>query len=76
MSIHTNLVCMCCGHIQPAQRDRLPSRCEHCLESFAAHGYFLDEDTTGAEEVSQDILDTTASLRGSAPPLPARPSHV
>lgn len=62
MSDHTNLVCMCCGHIQPVQRDQLPSRCEHCRESFAAHGYFLDDDTTDAGEVSQHILDTTASL--------------
>ena len=66
MSIHTNLVCMCCGHIQPVQRDQLPSRCEHCRESFTAHGYFLDDFTTDAEEVSHDILDTTARLCGSA----------
>jgi hypothetical protein len=64
MSAHTNLVCMCCGHIQPVQRDQLPSRCEHCREAFAAHGYFLDADTTDAEEVSQGILDTRVSLRG------------
>jgi hypothetical protein len=63
MSDHTNLVCMCCGHIQPVQRDQLPSRCEHCRESFLAHGYFLDAFTTDAGEVSQDILDTTASLQ-------------
>jgi hypothetical protein len=62
MSDHTNLVCMCCGHIHPVQRDQLPSRCEHCRESFLAHGYFLDDFTTDAGEVSQDILDTTASL--------------
>jgi hypothetical protein len=51
---------MCCGHIQPVQRDQLPSRCEHCREAFAAHGYFLDDFTTDAEEVSQDVLDIYA----------------
>jgi len=63
MSDHTNLVCMCCGHVQPVQRDQLPSRCEHCRESFAAHGYFLDDFTTDAEDISQDILVTRASLQ-------------
>jgi hypothetical protein len=63
MSDHTNLVCMCCGHIQPVHRHQLPSRCEHCRESFLAHGYFLDDDTADAEEVSQHLLDTTASLQ-------------
>jgi len=57
MSDHTNLVCMCCGHIQPVQRDQLPSRCENCRESFTAHGYFLDLETTDAEEASQSVLD-------------------
>jgi hypothetical protein len=63
IGFHSNLVCMCCGHIQPVQRDQMPSRCENCRESFAAHGYFLHDDTTDAEEASQDVLDTTASLR-------------
>ena len=55
--IHTNLVCLCCGHIQPVQRDQLPSCCEHCQESFAGWGYLLD-DTSDAEELSQEVLDS------------------
>ena len=62
MSAHTNLVCMCCGHIQPVQRDQLPARCEHCRESFNAHGYFLQDDTTEAETASQGVLDSGTSL--------------
>ena len=62
MSAHTNLVCMCCGHIQPVQRDQLPARCEHCHESFNAHGYFLQDDTTEAETASQGVLDSGTSL--------------
>jgi hypothetical protein len=65
MSAHTNLLCMRCGHIQHVQRDQMPSRCENCRESFAAHGYLLHDDTTDAEEVSQDVLDTRVSLRVS-----------
>jgi hypothetical protein len=65
MSTHTHLVCMRCGHMQPVPRDQLPSRCENCRESFAAHGYFLHDDTTDAEEVSQDVLDTRAISRVS-----------
>ncbi len=63
MIAHTNLVCMRCGHIQPIQRDQMPSRCEYCRESFTAHGYFLHDDTTDAEELSQDVLDARTSLR-------------
>jgi hypothetical protein len=59
-TVHTNLVCMCCGHIQPVQRDQLPSRCEHCRESFFVHGYLLDEETTDAEELSQEVLNAKA----------------
>ncbi len=62
---HTNLVCMCCGHIQPVQPDQLPSRCENCREAFSPHGYFLDPDTTDAEEVSQNVLDRRVSSRTS-----------
>ena len=62
MSAHTNLVCMCCGHIQPVPRDQLPARCEHCRESFNAHGYFLQDDTTEAETASQGVLDSGTSL--------------
>lgn len=61
MCDHTNVVCMCCGHIQPVQRDQIPSRCEHCRESFTAHGYFLYDDDTDAEEASQDVLDARAN---------------
>lgn len=59
---HTNLVCMSCGHIQPVQRDQLPSRCEHCRSRFTVNGYLLD-DTTDAEELSQEVLDTKAISR-------------
>ncbi|HTD09995.1 MAG TPA: hypothetical protein VK680_14000 [Solirubrobacteraceae bacterium] len=59
-TVHTNLVCMCCGHIQPVRRDRLPSRCEHCRESFLVHGYLLDEETTDAEDLSQEVLNAKA----------------
>jgi len=52
---HTNLICMCCGHIQPVSRDQLPSRCECCREPFAGHGYLLD-DTSDAERLSQEVL--------------------
>jgi Fe2+ or Zn2+ uptake regulation protein len=62
VEFHTNLVCMCCGHIQPLQRDQLPSRCENCRESFTAHGYFLEDYGTDAEELSQEVLDRRASL--------------
>ena len=65
IGIHTNLVCICCGHIQPVQpvqRDQLPSRCENCRESFTAHGYFLEDYGTDAEELSQEVLDRRASL--------------
>jgi Fe2+ or Zn2+ uptake regulation protein len=62
VEFHTNLVCMCCGHIQPVQRDQLPSRCENCRESFTAHGYFLEDYGTDAEELSQEVLDRRASL--------------
>lgn len=66
---HTNLVCMCCGHIQPVQRDQLPSRCENCRESFTVHGYHLDADTGDAEELSQEVLSTRAisHLTGGRP---------
>jgi hypothetical protein len=60
MNDHTNVVCMCCGHIQPVQRDQIPSRCENCRESFTAHGYFLHDDDADAEEASQDVLDARA----------------
>ena len=63
MSDHANLVCMNCGHIQPVQRDQLPSRCEDCRESFTAHGYFIHDDTADAEEVSQDVLDISTDAR-------------
>lgn len=56
---HTNLVCMCCGHIQPVRRDQLPSRCEHCRESFTGCGYLLD-DASDAEALSQEVLDSKA----------------
>ncbi len=59
---HTNLVCMSCGHIQPVQRDQLPSRCEHCSNRFTVSGYLLD-DTTEAEELSQEVLDNKAIAR-------------
>lgn len=62
VELHTNLVCVCCGHIQPVERDQLPSRCENCRESFTAHGYFLEDYGTDAEELSQEVLDRTASL--------------
>lgn len=67
IAIHTNLVCMCCGHIQPVQRDQLPARCENCRESFTAHGYFLDDCASEAEELSQEVLDrsTSASVAGA-----------
>jgi len=61
---HTNLVCMSCGHVQPIQRDQMPSRCENCRESFSAHGYFLQDNLTDAEELSQDVLDTRAARVG------------
>ena len=63
---HTNLVCMCCGHIQPVQREELPARCEHCRESFTVHGYLLDDDTGDAEELSQEVLNarTISHLKG------------
>jgi hypothetical protein len=54
---HTNLVCLSCGHIQPVQRDQLPSRCEHCRESFTGCGYLLD-DASDADELSQEVLDS------------------
>ena len=54
---HTNLICMCCGHIQPVSRDQLPSRCECCREPFAGHGYLLDN-TSDAERLSQEVLDS------------------
>lgn len=54
---HTNLVCLCCSHIQPVRRDQLPSRCEHCRQSFAGCGYLLD-DVSDAEELSQEVLDS------------------
>lgn len=56
---HTNLVCMCCGHIQPVRRDQLPSRCEHCRASFTGCGYLLD-DANDAEALSQEVLDSKA----------------
>jgi Fe2+ or Zn2+ uptake regulation protein len=59
---HTNLVCMSCGHIQPVQRDQLPSRCENCRGRFTVHGYLLD-DTTDAAELSQEVLDNKAISR-------------
>ncbi len=64
MSDHTNLVCMYCGHIQPVQSDQIPSHYEHCRESFTAHGYFLLDDTTDAEDLSQDASDTNANAGG------------
>jgi hypothetical protein len=60
IAVHTNLVCMCCGHIQRVQRDQLPSRCEHCRESFLVHGYLLDDETNDAEELSQEVLNAKA----------------
>ena|GEM_PF-4431072 len=54
---HTNLVCLCCGHIQPVQRDHLPSHCEHCRESFAGRGYLLD-DTSNPTALAQEVLDS------------------
>jgi ribosomal protein L37AE/L43A len=63
--IHTNLVCLCCRHIQPVRRDQLPSRCEHCRESFAGWGYLLD-DTGDAEELSQEVLDSRSISHASA----------
>ena len=62
IEIHANLVCMCCGHIQPVRRDQLPSRCENCRESFTAHGYFLEDYASDAEELSQEVLDRRTSL--------------
>jgi DNA-directed RNA polymerase subunit RPC12/RpoP len=59
---HTKLVCMSCGHIQPVRRDQLPSRCENCRSRFTVHGYLLD-DTTDAEELSQEVLDNKAISR-------------
>jgi hypothetical protein len=59
---HTNLVCMSCGHIQPVQRDQLPSRCENCSNRFTVSGYLLD-DTTAAEDLSQEVLDNKAIAR-------------
>ncbi len=56
---HTNLVCMSCGHIQPVRRDQLPSRWEHCRESFTGCGYLLD-DASDAEALSQEVLDSNA----------------
>lgn len=56
---HTNLVCMCCGHIQPVRRDELPSRCEHCRASFTGCGYLLD-DASDAEPLSEEVLDSKA----------------
>ncbi|HEX4836958.1 MAG TPA: hypothetical protein VFV03_00315 [Solirubrobacteraceae bacterium] len=63
---HINLICMCCGHIQPVSREQIPSRCEHCREAFNTHGYLLDEDTAAAEEHSQEVLDTRAAARVGA----------
>ncbi len=60
---YTNLVCMCCGHIQPVQCDQLPSRCENCRESFNSHGYLLIAETPDAEDLSQSVLDSRASTR-------------
>jgi hypothetical protein len=64
--IHTNLICMCCGHIQAVQRDRLPPRCGRCRESFTAHGYLLDN-TTGAEQLSQEVLDSHSISHTNGP---------
>jgi len=64
MCVHTNLVCMSCGHVQLVQRDQMPSRCENCRESFIAHGYFLQGDISDAEELSQDVLDARAARVG------------
>ncbi len=63
MSAHTNLVCMRCGHIQPVQREQMPSRCENCRESFIAHGYFLEDCSADAQELSQEVLDTRGGLQ-------------
>ena len=71
IEIHTNLVCMCCGHIQPVQRDQLPSRCENCRESFTAHGYFLEDYASDAEELSQEVLD-----RRTSPPVARAGAHA
>jgi len=51
----TNLVCLCCGHIQAVQRDRRPSRCAGCREPFSAHGYLLD-DGEDASALSEEVL--------------------
>lgn len=59
VAAQTNLVCMSCGHIQPVRRDQLPSRCESCRNRFTGSGYLLD-DTTDAEELSQEVLDNKA----------------
>lgn len=59
---YTNLICMCCGHIQPVRRERMPARCEHCRESFTAHGYFLEDYDADVERLSQEVLDRRASL--------------
>jgi hypothetical protein len=59
VAAQTNLVCMSCGHIQPVQRDQLPSRCESCRNRFTVRGYLLD-DTTDAQELSQEVLDNKA----------------
>lgn len=58
---YTNLVCMCCGHIQPVQSHQLPSRCEYCRESFNSRGYLLIADTPAAEDLSQPVLDSRTS---------------
>ena len=62
LGAYTNLVCMSCGHIQPVRRDELPSCCENCHRRFTVHGYLLD-DTTDAEDLSQEVLDNKAISR-------------
>jgi hypothetical protein len=52
------------GHIQPVQRDQLPSRCENCSNRFTVSGYLLD-DTTATEELSQEVLDNKAIARNT-----------
>jgi hypothetical protein len=53
---HTNLVCMCCGHIQPVQRDQLSSHCENCREAFTVHGYHLNDDARLPARDAQQLV--------------------